>query len=236
MTRWKAASVHLLLSFLLIGGIALTALHTWFPYGLYRVAAPDRLLYVMWGIDLVAGPLLTLVVYKVGKPSLRFDLTVIALLQLAFLSYGLHTLWVSRPVFLVGLPMRMNLVFANEIEQTELAKAKQAKWRRLSWSGPVLVGAMPPKSQKEQQELLFATLSNGVDLDQLPRTYVDYAAVAPHLLKSGRVVSAQEAKRKGIRREVREVLLMTRRGNGVVWLDTSTGKPVTTWKQPPVVK
>lgn len=229
MNRWKAAAVHLLLSLLLIGGIALLALHSWFPYQLYRVAAPDKLLYLMWGIDLVAGPLLTLIVYKVGKPSLRFDLTVIALLQLAFLGYGLHTLWGSRPVFLVGLPTRMSLVFANEVEEGGLAKAKLPAWQHLSWSGPQLVGAAPPKSDKERQDLLFATLSSGIDLDKMPERYVDYAQVAPSLLAASKPVDSALASKAGIKRPVKAATLLTARGEGVMWLDAETGKPITTW-------
>lgn len=232
MNRWKAAAVHLLLSLLLIGGIAFLALHTWFPYQLYRVAAPDKLLYLMWGIDLVAGPLLTLVVYKAGKPSLRFDLTVIALLQLAFLGYGLHTLWGSRPVFLVGLPNRMSLVFANEVEEAMLAKATSPAWRSLSWRGPVLVGATPPKSDKERQEMLMATLSTGIDLDKIPARYVDYAQVAPYLLAASTPVDPIRAKAAGISRPVKQAALLTTRGQGLMWLDATTGEPVTTWPFP----
>lgn len=228
MNRWKAASVHLLLSLLLIGGIALLALHTWFPYALYRVAAPDRLLYIMWGIDLVAGPLLTLVVYRAGKPSLRFDLSVIAILQLAFLTYGLHTLWASRPVFLVGLPTRMTLVFANEIEPADLAKAKSPAWRSLSMTGPQLVGAQPPKSDKERQDMLFATLSTGVDIDQMPHLYEDYSRVAASLLAQSLPVDPARAAAAGFQVPLREVALKTSRENGWMWIDAKTGEPVTT--------
>jgi len=228
MNRWKAAAVHLLLSLLLIGGIAWLALHSWFPYQLYRVAAPDKLLYLMWGIDLVIGPLLTLIVYKAGKPSLRFDLTIIALLQLAFLGYGLHTLWASRPVFLVGLPNRVSLDFANEVEEAELAKAPSA-WRRLSWSGPELVGAVPPKSDKQRQDLLFAALATGIDLDKMPERYVDFAQVAPSLLAASKPVDSALASKAGIKRAVKAATLLTARGEGVMWLDAETGKPITTW-------
>ena len=35
--------------------------------------------------------------------------------QLAFLSYGLNTLWKSRPLFLVGSQQAFALLFANEV-------------------------------------------------------------------------------------------------------------------------
>ena len=61
-------------------------------------------------IDIVAGPLLTLIVYNRAKPELKRDVSVVGLLQLAFLGYGLHTAWVSRPIFLVGAVDRFTLI------------------------------------------------------------------------------------------------------------------------------
>lgn len=186
MNRWKASALHLLLSVLLIGGIALAAFLLWYPYGLYRIAGQDRVLLIMLAIDLVAGPLLTLVVYKAGKRSLRFDLSVIALCQLAFLGYGLHTLWASRPVFLVASDVRFNLVFASELSADELSRASRPEWRTLSWAGPRLVGVKAPKDERERQALLQAFMTNGVDIDKMPRYYVEFDSIAPELLANAR--------------------------------------------------
>lgn len=187
MNRWKASALHLLLSALVIGGIALAAFLLWYPYGLYRIAGQDRVLLIMLGIDLVAGPLLTLVVYKAGKRSLRFDLSVIALCQLAFLGYGLHTLWASRPVFLVASDVRFNLVFASELGADDLAKASRPEWRALSWAGPRLVGVRTPTDERERQALLQAFMVNGIDIDKMPRYYVEFDSIAPELLANARM-------------------------------------------------
>ncbi len=177
MNRWKAFALHLLLSLVLISAIATTALLTWYPHGLYRIAGLDRLMLVMLVIDITAGPLLTLVVYKPGKPSLRFDLSVIALVQAAFLAYGLHTLWQSRPVFLVGSDVRFNLVMASEVDPAQLAKAPRPEWRTLSSTGPVLVGVLPPADQQQRRSLLDILLETGRDQEQLPEQYRPYDEV-----------------------------------------------------------
>src|SRR5688500_14954122 len=101
-TRWSAAATHFVLSGLVIGTIALAAFVNLFPAGLHHAAKLDRLLGTMLIVDIVAGPLLTLILYRPGKPGLRFDLAMIGLLQILFLAYGLSTLWRSRPLFLVG--------------------------------------------------------------------------------------------------------------------------------------
>jgi hypothetical protein len=44
------------------------------------------------------GPLLTLIVFKPGKKSLKFDLSVIAMFQIAALAYGSYTIYQERPL------------------------------------------------------------------------------------------------------------------------------------------
>lgn len=80
MTRWKAAGIHLCISLLVVGTIAATIFLVWYPHGLWHVAGLDRLFVVMLGIDIVAGPLLTLIVYNRAKPELKRDLAIVALL------------------------------------------------------------------------------------------------------------------------------------------------------------
>lgn len=185
----------------------------WYPHGLYRLADFDRILLIMLGIDIVAGPLLTLIVYKQGKSSLKFDLATIGLLQTGFFLYGLHTLAGGRPVFLVATDMRFNLVFANEIDQAALKRAHKPEWKHLSWTGPVLVGAKPPSDPQARQDLLFSYFSTGIDIHQLPEYFVDYDEIAPALLGNA------ETGASGIPK----VPIMSSHGIGLMSLDPATG-------------
>ncbi|KAF1697892.1 type IV pilin accessory protein [Pseudoxanthomonas jiangsuensis] len=178
MTRWKAFGLHLLLSLTLISGIALAALLTWYPHGLWKISGLDRLMAVMLVIDMTAGPLLTLVIYKPGKWGLGFDLKVIAVVQAGFLAYGLHTLWLSRPVFLVGADVRFTLVSASDISPEDLAKAARPEWRKLPWTGPYLVGVAPPVDPADRSALLDRFMETGRDQEQLPDQYRPYTEVA----------------------------------------------------------
>ena len=182
MTRWKASFIHLLVSFAVISTIAAYIIYFWYPPALMHMAKADRLLYLVGGIDLVAGPLLTLIVYKHGKPSLRFDLSFIAVLQAAFLSMGLHTMFISRPVFLVASPTMFDMVFANDILPSELAKAKDPRFQSLGFTRPQLVGAKLPTNPEERHKLALLALSGGSDLQMLPQYYVDYSVLIPELL------------------------------------------------------
>lgn len=223
MNRWKASGLHLALSILVVGGIALTALFTWFPHGLYRVANLDRLLIIMLGIDLTMGPLLTLVVYKPAKPSLKFDLAFIAVCQMAFLMYGLHTLWGGRPVFLVASDVRMTLVFANEISENDLKAAPRPEWRKLSWTGPVRVGVETPHDPKEKQALLAAFLERGVDVENMPRYYVDFSQAVPGMLAKSH--PDPEGSRPGGKTS-RKVPLLSGYGEAWMRVDGDSGAPI----------
>jgi len=235
MTRWKAFGTHLCLSIVVIGGIAAFAFTTWYPDGLWRVAGLDHLLLVMLGIDLTAGPLLTLLLYRPGKWGLKFDLVTIAVLQLAFLAYGLHTLWLARPVFLVGTAEVITVVFASEIDADDLAKAPTPELRRLSLTGPLLVGTRMPADPEKRTQAMSEFMSGGAGIERSPKYYLDYAVIAPGLLRGARDVSGNEAISESAIRstgrsadQLRWTPIISTRGEGIALLDGRTGQPLRT--------
>lgn len=101
MKKIKAASIHFAISLLLFGFVlGLFVLH-WYPLPYFWADGAWEGISIAAGVDLVLGPLLTLVVYKQGKKSLKLDLSVIALLQLSALLWGLHNIYQMRPIYLV---------------------------------------------------------------------------------------------------------------------------------------
>ena len=225
-TRWTAAAAHLALSILLIGTIALVAFQQMFPAGLHHAAKLDKLLGIMLGVDIVAGPLLTLILYRVGKRGLKFDLAVIAVLQLAFLAYGLSTMWRSRPLFLVGSQQAFALIFANEVSDDAIAQAKAKKWPRFHGSGPWLV-AVDLSSNAARDEFLFAYLEGDVGPLRDPDLFVPYAGLRGEIIKNARLL-ADDVPTSGIdRTSVRSVALMSERSRSVVMLlDAKSGMPL----------
>jgi len=101
MTKFKAALIHLSLSVVLIGALALMVIYLWYPFPLYKITGviePAKLLVL---VDVIIGPLLTFVVYKHNKKYLKLDLSIIAILQIAALSYGVHTIYQGRANLIV---------------------------------------------------------------------------------------------------------------------------------------
>lgn len=185
MSRWKAASIHLCIS-LAIGLIAaLLIFGLWYPPPYAQAAGASHLVLLLLGVDLLLGPLLTLVVFKAGKKSLRFDLGVIALVQIAALAYGISIVVRARPAFIVGADDRFTMVSAYELAASDLADGRAPPFQSASWTGPRLVAAqrpMTPATQKALTDDLF----RGKDLEYLPRYYVDYELEAPKLASRGR--------------------------------------------------
>jgi hypothetical protein len=217
MNRWKAAGYHFALSLLVIFSIAALALLVWYPYGTYAISGVDRLFTVMLIIDITIGPVLTCIVYKQGKASLKKDLTVIALLQMMFLAYGLNTLWQSRPVFLVGSTARFNLVFANEISDEDLAKASRPEWKHLPVLSPSIVGVLPSNDPKERSDMLWRTLETGVDIHQLPELYIPLEDAAAEILRDARPTADPE---------IKEIAIVSRFDDATLLIDANSARPI----------
>jgi hypothetical protein len=238
-SRWKAATIHLLLSAAVLAAVWIFVLVTWYPPGLLRMARADDLLLLLTVVGVVIGPLLTLIVYNVAKKSLRFDLAVIVLLQVAALLYGLNVLWQSRPVFIVGVFDRYELVFAHEIEDEDLARGSVEEFRTRPKWGPKLVGAMLPSTSMDR---LQATLRGfaGKDIQLMPENYVSYRSIAPELLSGSLRLDAlaethpQTAEAllsaargiPGAPDSVRYVPIVSSRGRATMLIDSGTGMPL----------
>lgn len=178
MTRWKASAIHLGLSIAVALSLAALLAATWYPPAYATAVGGLGLLGILAGVDVCLGPLLTLIVYAPGKASLRFDLSVIVLLQVLALGYGLYTIYWARPVYLVFAVDRFEMVAAVDIAPEDLAKARREEFRSLPLTGPQVVAAQGPTDPAEKSRMLMSALSGGPDLQNLPQYYVHYEAMA----------------------------------------------------------
>jgi hypothetical protein len=193
----RAAGIHLLYSV----GVALLAamlvFGMWYPYP-YRDLSGGRELFLLVAIvDVVCGPLLTLVIFNPAKPrsELWRDLGLVALIQLAALGYGLFNVWQARPLFLVMEVDRFKVVTSADLRGgslAELPSALQPRWI----SKPITVAIREPKDNDEQQKVLFESLQGGRDYAERPEFYLPYeGAAALKSLKRAKPLSAFLEKR-----------------------------------------
>ena len=105
---------------MIAGAVLVFMLTVWYPRPLFEAAGGDRLIFILMAVDVTLGPLITLIIFKAGKRGLKFDLAVIASLQLAALVYGMHTVYLARPVYLVFTKDRFDLVSAADLDDRDL--------------------------------------------------------------------------------------------------------------------
>lgn len=181
MTRSKAALLHTTITLLVMALLVAVVVPLWHPWGLYRISGVLPLLGLVLCALLAAGPLLTLIVFKPGKKTLRMDLTVLAMLQLAVLGGSVYLLAQTRPAFVVASDMRMAVVLASEIDPADLSQPDLPEWAHPSWGRPHLVGLRPGTQRTDHNSVLAAFLNTGMDHEQQPRWYLPYADITSRL-------------------------------------------------------
>ena len=231
-TRWQAALFHLALS-AVIAAIVVTAMLLWYPRPYFRSAGGQTLLLI--GVDVVIGPLLTLIVYDPRKKHLVFDLALIAMLQFGALTYGVSIAFNARPVYIVFAGDRFELVEAKAIDAADLANAAPA-FRALPLTGPQIVGSRLPANPGELDKLSMAALF-GVRIGTFPQHYVPYSTQAPTVVSRSEPLAKLRARHPEGASEIDRVMrasgkpeaglrylpLDTRRGSMAVVVDGTDG-------------
>lgn len=187
--RLQAAGAHLILSGLVALAAAALVLEIWYPMPYREVSGGRELFLLLVSVDMVVGPLLTLAIFdrSKGRTVLRRDLTVIALVQLGALGYGLHTVWHARPVYLVHEVDRFRVVRAVDLETQDLKQAP-SELQALPWSGPRIIGTRRPQDEQEKLESIELALT-GVDIGMRPAYWKPYADARADVVARARSLS-----------------------------------------------
>lgn len=171
----RVVGCHVLLSVAVSLLLGLLVFVSWFPLPLGRLAGGQHLFWTILGVDLICGPLLTLLVYRPTKTQLQLavDFSCIALIQLVALVYGLHVLAQARPLALVFEVDRFRLVTYADIAEPDLQNLPN--WAQPWGFGAVrTVGLREAASTTERLQSFEASLA-GVDAGQWPSRWQDYA-------------------------------------------------------------
>lgn len=172
MTKLRAFSIHLITSMVILLVMLVLMWFVWYPIPYFEIEGGWQGWGLLTGVTLTLGPLLTLIVFKPGKRSLKFDMSCIALVQLAAVIYGGITLYQQRPAFVVFGVDRFTAIPAVDVDFEQLQFPELKHHAEI---GPLLVEAKFPKDTKLQQELLFAVLEKGQkDLEFRPGLYHPY--------------------------------------------------------------
>lgn len=169
--RLKFFLSHLSLSFFIAVLVIGITFFIWYPAPLAKAVGVTHIFLMMLAIDVIVGPVLGLLVYKEGKKTLKFDLGVIIALQVSALCYGVYSIELGRPAWLVFHADRFKLVRKNDIIEDNISKALP-QFQHVSWIKPQIVAINSAKNVQQHNNDMFIEVLGGVSLAQQPERYV----------------------------------------------------------------
>jgi hypothetical protein len=243
MIVWReklvATAIHFGVTAVLAGAAAALIFFVWFPAPFHTMIGGTELFLLVIGCDLALGPLISLVIYNSRKSrrELLIDYTVVGVVQIAALVYGVLIVAGTRPVTVAFVKDRIEIVTARDIQDEELAAARDPRYASLPWSGPRLVNVVVPAA--ERQEALFASLSGREEMSR-PRFYQPYDTALPEIRRRAGLLDELAAKHPEAKALIDEAVkdanvpaarlrwLPTRHRKGfwTALIDVDTGRPV----------
>ena len=243
MNSWKhrlrASVIHLTISLAIASLAALLVFGWWYPHPYRDLSGGRELFTLVVAVDVVLGPLITLVIFNAAKTRrhLLMDFSVVGLLQVAALTYGLWTVFVARPVHLVFEYNRMAVVHAVDIEPSLLSQAPP-DLQTLPWRGPTLLSLRPLQGGEVIESVLQAV--GGIAQAAQPNLWQPYDAARADILRESRPAAQlkerfpqhadtidQAVARTGLPLDqLRTLPLLSRKTAWTVLIDAQTAQPV----------
>jgi len=176
--RWtyalKLSFSHFAISIIVAALSALLVWHGWYIYPYHAMLGISGLYFLIIIVDVICGPLLTFVIANPLKrrQEIILDLSLIALIQISALLYGLYTLHLARPVAVAFEADRLVLLTANEIYASSPPK--------LPFMGVRYVNVRKPKDGDERLKTLELTFQ-GINPSMMPKWWEPYSSAKPEL-------------------------------------------------------
>ena len=238
MTRARLFSLRLAASASVLALAFLVIRLLWFPSGYFQIFGVGKLFLMMAGAALIVGPTLSTLVFRPGKKGLKFDLGVLAAVELIAIAWGMTEIAARRPVYAVFAVDRFEAVAAAEIDMAQIRYAEHVDW---PGQGPRLAYAELPTDVEVMNRLIDETVLYGMaDIDRRPEFWKPYprglvvikAAAAPlsDLLSiddsRGAVIHKWLRSRKMSAAELVFLPIRGSKGDGAIILHADIGYPV----------
>lgn len=178
--RLKFFLGHLLISLLIAFAVITLVFFVWYPSPLASAVGVTRIFLMLLVIDVVLGPLLGLLVYKEGKKTLKMDLSVIILIQVIALTYGVYSIAQARPAWIAFNYDQFELVRNNNIKTEHIDQAEE-QYQRPAWLQAKYVGIKLATDPQVQQIEQMGAMLNGISLAQYPERYIGLNQVKEHM-------------------------------------------------------
>lgn len=237
--KFRAVGIHFATTLAVALLAAALIFLVWYPAPFGTMVGGLKLFVLVTGCDLALGPLISLVIYNSRKSRLAlvFDYTVVAIVQLAALVYGVYSVSQARPAYIVFVKDRLEVIAAGEIAEKDLVEARGSKYGSPSLSGPVMVATLVRPA--DRNDALWAGLA-GRDVSVRPKFFVDYGSRVDVIKSRLKPLSELQRRNQGFEQIIAASLRELRRpaedfgwlpvkhtrGFWTVLVDRRTGYPV----------
>lgn len=193
-SAWRPAAFHILISAVVASAVAAVFFVIWFPAPLHELMGGFDLFFLILGVDVACGPLLTLILFNPAKPraELRRDLALVALIQLLALGYGMHALSYARPLALVHEVDRFRLLSFADFDEADASKAPE--WAQPWGFSPLRTVGIRSAATSDEKWFSINAALQGVEPSQRPSWWQDYALSVPQVLQRARPLAELRSK------------------------------------------
>jgi hypothetical protein len=185
--RVTSALVHLCISLVVVSAVSLFIYFVWFPPPFFDLCGGLQLLTIVFIVDVVIGPFLTLIAMnpKKERAEIRRDLFAIASIQLIALVYGVYILVQARPVYIVFDGLRIDVTRHADVTHHDQIPVNDL-FRSVPWLGPNYVYAAAP-SDKAQLDIVTQGAFMGKNRNHYPFLFRQWSASSLDLSNLERV-------------------------------------------------
>ena len=183
--RIKAFGLHLLGSVSVLTLILGALYFGWYRWPGWYLTDVSRVVMVMVGVDVVIGPLLTLIIADQKKPrrDLKRDIGIIIAAQLCALLYGSVSLWNGRPLYYAFSENVLQQVQAYDIDskEAELGQNQNPGLAPHWYSTPRWIWAPLPEDKEQAEKIAAQAVTGGDDVISMPKYFKPWEDALPTL-------------------------------------------------------
>lgn len=168
MTRFKAFLIHLGISAAIFLVLLYLIVFVWYPFPFFTADGGWQGIRIIAGVDLVLGPVLTFAVFRPGKKGLKFDLTLIGLVQTVALVFGTWLVYQEHTAVVTYVD---GAFYSLNSKQVKTAEGKAAQVVAAATTTPPYAFVRLPDDKKARTDLIMQTVFAGWALHQLGDQY-----------------------------------------------------------------
>ncbi len=200
MSKKRAFLLHFSISASIVGVVLAVIFFLWYPTPYFKVSGASDVVKILIGVDLVLGPLLTLLLYRPNKPKLLLDMCLIATIQLSALIYGVTTIYQQRPYYAVFAIDRFEVLARKEVS---LSGDEYPAFSSKPWRGPIYAVASLPEDPVARSRVLEEVMFEGLpDIDKRPEFWSGYDESSNQVLNRSKPLSVLRVNDDRLRSEI----------------------------------